>query len=608
MEFALKGVGRRKKMKRLALVALAVFVIAAGAFAQEAKPEAKYVDDSFVRLSLINGNVYVQRAADLGFEQGQLNMPVAEGDRIGTTDGRAEISLGKRNFIRLDQNTKIDFVNLPRKDSSLTRIRVWAGNAYVDINALGKEKDIEILTSDATFYILDKGVYRINVQENKETEIMVFTGVVEASGEEGSVLVKSEQRISLSEGRFLDKPKSFTAVPDDAFDRFNESRSSEVFKQYDQRYLPAELEEYETELADYGNWVYSPEFGYVWVPRGIGADWRPYYNGRWTWLSMAGWTWIPFEPWGWAPFHYGRWHWGLGMGWYWIPMSMWGPAWVNWWWDDYYYGWAPMSYWGYPGVIIDNFYYGRGWRGDYPINSRAVTIISRNQLQSPDMRRAALGPDSLRSVSKVNLTERSLNVKPSGAGKISVEQLGGGNKVIMRKSGESATLEKVNKPSPGVIPERMIRDPKTEAPKSGDAVKKSGATAPDASGSGRISPSAGKVAPVTKSSGPERNIRKKDGEPGSLSSNSFPSRVQSFGFPSRVAPKSGASSSGSRISSSGSVLDRIFKSFSGSSGSSRSSSGSVSRGSTSGRSVSRPSVSRGSSGGSARSGGSIRKK
>ena len=40
---------------------------------------------------------------------------------------------------------------------------------------------------------------------------------------------------------------------------------------------------------------------------------------------------------------------GLDLGWYWIPMNVWGPAWVNWWWDDFYFGWAPISYWGYPG-------------------------------------------------------------------------------------------------------------------------------------------------------------------------------------------------------------------------------------------------------------------
>jgi hypothetical protein len=125
------------------------------------------------------------------------------------------------------------------------------------------------------------------------------------------------------------------------------------------------------EINEHGDWQYLAPYGYVWVPRGMGGDWRPYWNGRWGWLPLTGWTWTPYEPWGWAPFHYGRWHWGVGMGWYWIPSSFWGPAWVNWWWDDYYFGWAPMSWWGYPGILYGGRYYGRGWEGYYPWDSRA---------------------------------------------------------------------------------------------------------------------------------------------------------------------------------------------------------------------------------------------
>ena len=57
-----------------------------------------------------------RRASDLGYEEGALNMPISEGDRIGTTDGRVEIHLGRKNYIRLDNDTKVDILNLPKKD------------------------------------------------------------------------------------------------------------------------------------------------------------------------------------------------------------------------------------------------------------------------------------------------------------------------------------------------------------------------------------------------------------------------------------------------------------------------------------------------------------
>ncbi|MCJ7565781.1 MAG: FecR domain-containing protein [Candidatus Aminicenantes bacterium] len=613
-------------MKRLSLAAMAILVLAFFASAQDTKSqEPKSVDYSFARLSFINGNAYIQRAADLGYEEGQVNMPIAEGDRIGTTDGQAEIYLGKKSYVRLDQNTKIDFLNFPKKDLSLIRLRAWAGNIYLDVNALEKEKAIEVLTSDATFYILDNGLYRIEVKENGETEILVFSGVVEASGEEGSMLVKKEQRLTISNGKFLSKPSSFFASAADAFDRFNESREAKINRQFDRRYLSGELEDYEYELDEYGDWMSMPEFGYVWVPRGMAYDWRPYSYGRWTWLPMAGWCWIPYEPWGWSTFHYGRWHWGMGMGWYWIPMHVWGPAWVNWWWGYDYYAWAPMSYWGYPGIIIDNFYYGRGWRNydEYPYNSRALTVIHKNQLQTPDVRKAALSPDVIKSVGKIKLTERALSEKPVINRKISIEQMEGGKKMILRKSGEGGDVKPADRPDRTAAKGREIERPKSGEQKETEGQKKIDPKTTDSKTGEQVKK--GETPPPDKTAATgERKIRKKigdEGEGGGTDSNfrSYPSRSENIGFPSSREIGRESSSQGSRISKPASVMDKFYRFFSGEKGLSSSPSSSPSRGSTSRGSISRsmprgssaPSSSRGSAGGSAgsRSGsGTIRKK
>ena len=613
-------------MKRLSLIAMVILVLAFFASAQDTKSqEPKSVDYSFARLSFINGNAYVQRAADLGYEEGQVNMPIAEGDRIGTTDGQAEIYLGKKSYVRLDQNTKIDFLNFPKKDLSLIRLRAWAGNIYLDVNALEKEKAIEVLTSDATFYILDNGLYRIEVKENGETEILVFSGVVEASGEEGSMLVKKEQRLTISDGKFLSKPSSFFASAADAFDRFNESREAKINRQFDRRYLSGELEDYEYELDEYGDWMSMPEFGYVWVPRGMAYDWRPYSYGRWTWLPMAGWCWIPYEPWGWSTFHYGRWHWGMGMGWYWIPMHVWGPAWVNWWWGYDYYAWAPMSYWGYPGIIIDNFYYGRGWRNydEYPYNSRALTVIHKNQLQTPDVRKAALSPDVIRSVGKIKLTERALSEKPVINRKISIEQMEGGKKMILRRSGEGGDIKPADRPDRTAAKGREIERPKSGEQKETEGQKKIDPKTTDSKSGEQVKK--GETPPPDKTAATgERKIRKKigdEGEGGGTDSNfrSYPSRSENIGFPSSREIGRESSSQGSRISKPASVMDKFYRFFSGEKGLSSSPSSSPSRGSISRGSISRsmprglsaPPSSRGSAGGSAgsRSGsGTIRKK
>jgi hypothetical protein len=98
-------------------------------------------------------------------------------------------------------------------------------------------------------------------------------------------------------------------------------------------------------LSPYGTWVSLNPWGYVWCPRHMGYNWRPYTEGHWVWTDY-GWTWISDFEWGWIPFHYGRWGWDDDLGWYWVPDRVWGPAWVTWRSSDLYFGWAPFP----PGV------------------------------------------------------------------------------------------------------------------------------------------------------------------------------------------------------------------------------------------------------------------
>ncbi|MCB9250341.1 MAG: hypothetical protein H6613_18215 [Ignavibacteriales bacterium] len=94
-------------------------------------------------------------------------------------------------------------------------------------------------------------------------------------------------------------------------------------------------------LEPYGEWI---EIGYdefVWRPNFVDRNWRPYADGRWEWTSN-GWYWVSYESFGWATYHYGRWYFDDYYGWVWMPDDVWAPAWVEWRYDDYYIGWAPL--------------------------------------------------------------------------------------------------------------------------------------------------------------------------------------------------------------------------------------------------------------------------
>ncbi len=562
-------------MKKLVGLSIALLFLLSMAVAEE----TKYTNDSFARLSHLTGYVFLQKAADLGYEEAVLNTPIAEGDRLGTTEGRAEIYLARKNYIRLDNNTKIDFQNLPDRGSGLTRIRIWAGNVYFSINFLDKEKNIEIHTADASLYVLDKGLYRVDVEENGKTEVFVFDGLVEAAAEEGSLLLKDSQRLEIQEGRFVSRPSRFAAVAEDSFDRWSEDRESKVRQQLAQRYLPGELEDFEYELDEYGDWVYLPPYGYVWVPGGVDTFWRPYFHGRWYWMHHWGWTWLPYEPWGWCTFHFGRWHWAVGLGWYWIPTTIWGPAWVSWWWDYDYYAWAPLGYYGYPVVVIDNHFYDH-YNGYYPWNSRALTVIHKDQLKAPNVSKVALSQDSLKSVGKFSLSSEGLSLKSlkPEAGQVRGESLEG-RRFIPKKEQSSV----------GPQQERRIEKSSIRRPETLSAPKTEGKT----------------VEGQSSKPSQERKIRKKETSSDSPSFESRSSiRRDSFGYPSSPEISRRKFSTEKESSRSSSFINRIYKYISGGSSSRISSRDSTSRGSISSRSGSSSRTS--SQGSSSRSSGGAR--
>ncbi len=79
------------------------------------------------------------------------------------------------------------------------------------------------------------------------------------------------------------------------------------------------------DLDDHGYWESSYEYGRVWYPNTVAANWAPYRYGRWSWVQPWGWTWVDDAPWGFAPFHYGRWV-RVGGRWAWCPGSYVGRA------------------------------------------------------------------------------------------------------------------------------------------------------------------------------------------------------------------------------------------------------------------------------------------
>lgn len=109
-------------------------------------------------------------------------------------------------------------------------------------------------------------------------------------------------------------------------------------------YSTISIQTFYDQLSPYGDWIYSPDYGYVWRPYFDRPEsFRPYSsNGNWVYTDY-GWTWASGYEWGWAAFHYGRWDFDNYLGWLWIPGYEWAPAWVSWGSYNNYWGWAPLG-------------------------------------------------------------------------------------------------------------------------------------------------------------------------------------------------------------------------------------------------------------------------
>lgn len=393
------------------LVFLACFTVAASFVFSS--PREEHYSYSYARLSYVKGDVFVQRGEDLGYEEGVVNLALVEGDKLGTQEGRTEVHLGRENYLRLNRFTQIDLVDLPQRGNDLIKLHLLSGEIFLRINFLETEKGFEIHTPDASFYILEEGLYRFDIRENKETELSVYVGSVEAAGEEGSLLVEKRERLIAAKGYFQSDPAYFYAGYEDSFASWNRSREALHNRVVARRYLPSELSEYEADLAYNGRWVYERPYGYVWVPYVTHHEWRPYFNGRWVWYPIIGWTWVSYEPWGWCVYHYGRWHWRGDLGWYWIPTRYWGPAWVHWYRGYDYVGWCPLSYYGYPVVIINNHFYGRYYNRYYPLHSRALTVVHKHQLQARRVSKVALNQSRITRLGKITLSSKQPSIRPA---------------------------------------------------------------------------------------------------------------------------------------------------------------------------------------------------
>src|SRR5215471_6938206 len=291
------------------------------------------------RVSMIHGDVSVQRGDSGDWAAATLNNPLVRGDQLATGDkSRTELELDYANILRLSSNSQAKIAELTR-----TRIQVQVSQGYANYSMFkGGEAEVEIDTPNVSVHPLSHGRYLVQVNSDMETDVIVRDGEAEVTTPQGSTRVKDGQMILI---RGVDNPeyKVADAPSRTEWDRWNQDRdnlikNANAWGKTSPYYTGAH------DLDAYGRWVNVPGYGDVWQPYQQAA-WAPYQVGRWVWEPYWGWTWVSYEPWGWAPYHYGRWF-------------VWGGSWV--WWPGPIYQPYYRPVWSPAFVVFVGFGHGFG--------------------------------------------------------------------------------------------------------------------------------------------------------------------------------------------------------------------------------------------------------
>jgi FecR protein len=353
------------------------------------------------RISLVEGEVSYQQAKDSGKDwfDATLNLPLEENDQLYSgSDGRAEIQLSGRNVARIDRDTNLRFTQF---NAGVIQIALPIGSAHfridsldkrqfevVDANEAGADDPVyfEVDTPTVAVTLVKEGVYRINVLDDGSTEVIVRQGEAEVYSQGiGTVVVKKGRRIVVEGSDDLYKLAGLE--DDDDWDRWNDRRDKGLFSNVDSsdsaEYIPDAIPGV-YDLDNYGEWIDTPEYGRMWSPRGVAADWAPYRDGYWRWFPSYGWTWVSYEPWGWTPYHYGRWAY-VRNRWCWAPFANINPG-FGWRWRPHhvaFFGWGGSYNSGYRDGVQDGYWKGfrdgrYGYLGWCPLSPRDRHYEPRN--------------------------------------------------------------------------------------------------------------------------------------------------------------------------------------------------------------------------------------
>ena len=266
------------------------------------------------RLGYFSGGVSFSPAGESDWVAGTLNRPLVTGDRLWANErGRVELQIGNA-VVRLGARTLFTLTNL---DDRIAQMNLQDGTLNLRVRRLERGQVIEVDTPNLALVIRQAGEYRVTVDAARDsTEVRTRSGRADVFGKGASYAVGLGRAYRFFGAGLVDFDV-LTLPRADEFDRWGQARDSRYDTSVSARYVSRDVIGYQ-DLDQYGSWRSVPEYGNVWTPTRVAANWAPYRDGHWSWVEPWGWTWVDDLPWGFAVSHYGRWINNDGR-WGWIP-------------------------------------------------------------------------------------------------------------------------------------------------------------------------------------------------------------------------------------------------------------------------------------------------
>ena len=315
-------------------------------------------------------------------EVADLNLPLAPGDTIRTSERRCEIQFDTGTIIRIDRNSELKIETILAQSLSsnnqLTNLLLLKGQVYVMYKRYIRKEIFQIITPTTAVKLNHNSVALIEALADGSTDIFMSEGKGYAlyGANENSIkreAIKKSQKIMVTPNNRI-VAGQYEEIED--FEAWNEKLNREFLEFHEGKaIIPMPIQKlsrgvyyFAQKYSNlYGEWLWDRYCGYVWRPHlndrtYPGGGWMPYSHGRWT--NVQGQLfWVPSEPWGWVPYHLGIWMWNKNKGWLWIPGSVFAPAWVDWSFYSGYFCWRPWS-------IMDWYFYDIGMGGYFPYLAR----------------------------------------------------------------------------------------------------------------------------------------------------------------------------------------------------------------------------------------------